>query len=181
MDGNLMHPISQLLIIFLSTYMWIIVINALISWVRPDPRNPIVKFLHSVTEPVLRPIRQRIGIISGIDISPLILILVIMLFIVYLKTGSLLLALAQTLNTLLSIYMWIMIISALISWIKPDPFNPIVRFLHAATDPVLRPIRKHIGVISGIDISPIIVILAILFIKSYIITSLIKAAFTIKG
>lgn len=172
MDGNSMHPVSQFLSVFLSIYMWIIVIAALISWVRPDPHHPIVKFLYSVTEPVLKPIRQRIGIISGIDISPFILILSIMFFVLYLKTGRFILAFTQTLDTLLSIYMWIMIISALTSWVSPDPRNTVVRFLHAATDPVLRPIRRRIGIISGIDLSPMIVILVILFIKTFIITSL---------
>jgi YggT family protein len=67
---------------------------------------------------------------------------------------------------ILDIYVWIVIISALISWVNPDPYNPIVRFLHAVTQPVLRPIRKIIGYRLGIiDISPMVVILMIYFVN----------------
>jgi YggT family protein len=96
--------------------------------------------------------------------------------------ANLLLALGKILDILLSAYMWIMIISALISWVNPDPYNPIVRFLHAVTEPVLRRIRRVVGFRTGfVDLSPMIVILAILFIKSFLIQSLIELAYKLKG
>jgi len=96
--------------------------------------------------------------------------------------ANLFLAIANILNILLSVYMWIVIISAIISWVNPDPYNPIVRFLHAVTEPVLRPIRRIIGFRLGlIDISPMVVILAILFIKYFLIQSLIEFAYKLKG
>ena len=90
--------------------------------------------------------------------------------------GNLFHAVAFILDSILSIYMWIIIISALISWVNPDPYNPIVRFLHTVTDPVLRPVRKRLGMAMGIDISPLIVILIIMFIKHFIIASLFDIA-----
>jgi YggT family protein len=96
--------------------------------------------------------------------------------------ANLLLAVANILNILISAYMWIIIISSLISWVNPDPYNPIVRFLHAVTQPVLRPIRKIIGYRLGvIDISPMVVILALLFVKYFLIQSLIEFAYKLKG
>jgi YggT family protein len=96
--------------------------------------------------------------------------------------ANLLLAVASILNILLSAYMWIIIISSLISWVNPDPYNPIVRFLYAVTEPVLRPIRRIIGYRLGvIDISPMVVILAILFVKYFLIQSLIEFAYKLKG
>ncbi|MBI5189014.1 MAG: YggT family protein [Nitrospirae bacterium] len=95
--------------------------------------------------------------------------------------ANLLLAVANILNIVLTVYMWIVIISALISWVNPDPYNPIVRFLHAVTEPVLRPIRRRIGYGIGIDISPMVVILAILFVKYFLIKSLIELAYKLKG
>jgi YggT family protein len=68
--------------------MWIIVARALISWVNPDPWNPIVQFLDRVTEPVLAPIRRRLGWGVGIDLSPLVAILIIY-FLQYALVGSL--------------------------------------------------------------------------------------------
>ena len=95
--------------------------------------------------------------------------------------GNLFLAVAQILDILLSAYMWIIIIAALISWVNPDPYNPIVRFLHSVTEPVLMPIRRRIGFGLGIDISPMIVILIIMFIQRFLIASLIEMAVKMKG
>ncbi|MBI5666187.1 MAG: YggT family protein [Nitrospirae bacterium] len=81
-------------------------------------------------------------------------------------------AVAYILDTLLSIYMWIIIISALISWVNPDPYNPIVRFLHSVTEPVLRPIRRKLGFSMGIDISPMLVILVIMFLRYFVVASI---------
>jgi len=76
----------------------------------------------------------------------------------------------------------VIIIAALISWVNPDPYNPIVRFLHAVTEPVFRPIRRLVGYRLGpIDISPIIVILAIIFIQSFLVRTLIKVGYKFGG
>jgi YggT family protein len=90
--------------------------------------------------------------------------------------GNFLGALAQVLDILLRLYMWVIIIAALISWVNPDPYNPIVRFLYSVTDPVLRRIRKVIGISMGVDFSPIIAILAILFIRYFLIQSMMELA-----
>ncbi|MFN3480348.1 MAG: YggT family protein [Thermodesulfovibrionales bacterium] len=96
--------------------------------------------------------------------------------------GNLLLAIANVLDIALSVYMWVIIIAALISWVNPDPYNPIVRFLYSVTDPVLRPIRNMIGYRLGpIDISPLIVILVIIFIRRFLITSLFDLGYKLKG
>jgi YggT family protein len=86
--------------------------------------------------------------------------------------GNFLSAIAQVVDILLNLYMWVIIISALISWVNPDPNNPIVRFLRAATEPVLRPIRRLITFHMGIDISPIIAILGIMFLRLFLVQSL---------
>jgi YggT family protein len=96
--------------------------------------------------------------------------------------ANLLLAVARIADILLTFYMWIVIISALISWVKPDPYNPIVRFLYVLTDPVFRRVRRVIGLRLGvIDVSPVIVILAIYFVKYFLIQSLIEFAYKLKG
>ena len=91
--------------------------------------------------------------------------------------GNLILALATVINIVLTIYMWIIIIRALISWVSPDPDNPIVRLLYRATEPVLRRVRRllPIGGI-GIDFSPLIVILAIYFLKLFLVRTLVQLA-----
>jgi YggT family protein len=95
--------------------------------------------------------------------------------------GNFIITIAQILNIVLDIYYWIIIIAALVSWVNPDPYNPIIRFLYRATEPVLRPIRGVIGNRLGpIDISPLVVILIILFIQRFLISSLIEIGYKFK-
>ena len=75
--SNVLQALAVILDYVLWLYMWIIIARALISWVNPDPWNPIVQFLQRVTEPVLYPIRRRTGFAMGIDLSPNIALLII--------------------------------------------------------------------------------------------------------
>lgn len=82
-------------------------------------------------------------------------------------------ALAQVLDMALRVYMWIIIGRALISWVNPDPRNPIVQFLHRVTEPVLIPIRRWLPTYRwGIDLSPLVAILAIYFVQLSLVASL---------
>ena len=84
-------------------------------------------------------------------------------------------ALAKILDIGLTIYMWIIIFRAVISWVNPDPYNPIVIFLHRITEPVMAPVRRWLPLRNiGIDLSPIIVILAIVFLQNFLIRSLMQ-------
>lgn len=83
---------------------------------------------------------------------------------------SLVLFIANTLSSILTIYFWIVIIAALLTWIEPNPYNPIVRFLYSITEPVFNWIREHMPVFfGGIDFSPIVVIIVIEFFQQYAI------------
>jgi len=86
--------------------------------------------------------------------------------------GNLLNAIATVLDFLLTAYMWIIIARAILSWVNPDPYNPIVRFLYAATEPILHPIRRKLPVSMGLDLSPLIVIAAIYFTKVFVVRTL---------
>ena len=87
--------------------------------------------------------------------------------------GNMLEGIATILDTVLWLYMWVIIIRALVSWVNPDPWNPIVQFLQRATDPVLYQIRKRLGMgIMGFDFSPIIAILLIMFLQIAVVGSL---------
>jgi YggT family protein len=91
--------------------------------------------------------------------------------------SNFLVGVAKVLDIALTLYMWIIIARAVISWVNPDPYNPIVRFLNAVTEPVLYPIRRRLPIsLGGIDFSPILVILAIIFIQAFLVKSLIEMA-----
>ena len=82
---------------------------------------------------------------------------------------------AQVLSGILTLYFWIVIASAVMSWIEPNPYNPIVRTLRALTDPVFDFFREHLPVVfGGIDFSPIIVIIGIQFLQQYLIPTLTR-------
>jgi YggT family protein len=85
--------------------------------------------------------------------------------------------LARVLDVGLNIYLWLIIIRAVLSWVNPDPYNPIVRFLGRSTDPVLHWVRRKLPIaVGGIDFSPIIVILAIYFLQAFLVRSLLDLA-----
>ncbi len=91
-------------------------------------------------------------------------------------------AVSRILDIALSIYMWVVIISAVISWVNPDPYNPVVRFLKNVTEPVYKKIRKFVPTnFGGIDIAPLIVILIIIFLKYFLVNTLYDIAFRLKA
>jgi len=92
-------------------------------------------------------------------------------------TGYYLEGIAQVLNWGLTIYLYVIIARAIISWVSPSPYNPIVQFLYAATEPVLRYARRIIPPIGGtLDLSPLIVIVVIYFLKVFLVNSLLELA-----
>jgi len=79
-------------------------------------------------------------------------------------------ALAYVVNIVLNTYMWIIIVRALLSWVNPDPYNPIVQFIYRITEPVLRPIRNVLPTYQiGLDLSPMVAILAIYFLQMFLV------------
>ena len=88
-----------------------------------------------------------------------------------------LIALAKVLNMILSLYVWLIIGRALSSWFSPDPYNPIVQFLYRSTEPLLSPIRNVLPYLGGIDFSPIVLLLAIEFLKSFLVNLLLDIAY----
>ncbi len=94
--------------------------------------------------------------------------------------GNFLSAIAQVLDMLLSLYMWIIIARAVLSWVNPDPYNPIVRFIHQATEPVLYQVRRYLPSFGGIDFSPIIVLFLIVFLKTAIVSTLFQLSLRLR-
>ncbi len=182
---GLLTLIHYLLII----YIWLIVARALLSWVNPDPYNQLVRWLCRLTDPFLFWIRRTIHMPrSGLDFSPIIaLLLLTFIDIFVLKTThdlsmgtdvavvkNFIFTFATVLQSILDIYLVIVIIAAVISWVNPDPYNPIVRGIYAVTEPVLSRIRRGLPIpLPGIDFSPLILIGIIFAIKSFVVKTLL--------
>ena len=91
--------------------------------------------------------------------------------------GYFLLAVANVMNVVLLFFMWVVIFRAILSWVNPDPYNAIVRFINNVTEPVLYPIRTKLPIsYGGIDFSPIIVILIVMFLRTFVVNSLSRMA-----
>ncbi|MCK5680224.1 YggT family protein [bacterium] len=92
--------------------------------------------------------------------------------------SNLLISVAKLLDILLSLYLWVVIIRALLSWVNPDPRNPIVRFLYQVTEPVFALVRRWLPwtAMGGMDFAPMIIMLGIFFIQSFVVQTLIQFA-----
>ena len=95
--------------------------------------------------------------------------------------GNFIVAVARIIDIALTIYMWIIIIRALISWVNPDPYNQIVRILYQITEPVMALVRRWIPFRGmGIDLSPMIILLAIVFLQSFLVPSLMQLGYSFR-
>ena len=95
--------------------------------------------------------------------------------------SNLLAAVAKVLDIALTIFMWIIIARAILSWVSPDPYNPIVRFINNITEPVLYQVRRRIPLsFGGMDFSPIIILLAVIFLQQFVVQSLYQFAMTLR-
>lgn len=95
--------------------------------------------------------------------------------------SNFLVAIAQVVQVAINILWWLIVIRALISWVSPDPYNPVVQFLYRATEPFLVPFRRILPAYKiGIDLSPVFAILALLFLRYFLVNSLIDLARFVK-
>ena len=182
---------GQLLHVVLTVYLWIIIIGALITWVNPDPYNPIVRFLRRATDPLFIWLRRHAPLISGgVDFSPLIAIAIIIFLDVSLVPilkeqgnilANILIGLGQSFSMLLNFYLIIVIIAAVISFVNPNPYNPIVRVLSALTYPLFSWFRRRLPLVyGGIDFTPALVIVLILLLNTYGAQALIQLGVNLK-
>jgi len=85
--------------------------------------------------------------------------------------GNFIIALSRVVDLLLTALWWLILIRALVSWVSPSPYNPIVQFLYRTTEPILEPIRRFLPM-RGIDFSPLVAFLIIMFLRAFLVTTL---------
>jgi len=197
--GGLLKAIATFIHIGLMIYIWCIIIRAIISWLSPDPYNPAVRFLYKITDPVFYRVRQLLPLdFGGIDFSPIILIFAIY-FIDELTMSIfggmaaslmghqafkgthvfayLLQAIAGIMHSILWILMILIIIRAIMSFVNPDPYNPIVQFVYRATDPCLDFFRSRLPLqYEDFDLSPLFVLLLLYLLDTLILSTLHSAS-----
>ena len=154
-----------------SLYIGAVVIRFLLAYSRADFHNPLSQFLVKITNPVLVPLRRFIPAIGKIDTASLTLafglklvggFLILSLMGQQLNLGYMLIAAAADLaRTIIWIYIIAMIVNAVMSWMGNTYNNPVASLLQSLTDPILRPIRRFVPLVSGIDLSPLVAILGL--------------------
>ena len=155
-----------------SIYILLVVLRFLLQVVRADARNPVSQFLLATTNPPLRLLRSVIPGYAGVDWSCLLLMLALQageLFAVSLIAfgafpafpGLLLLSIAELLKLIIYIFMFVIFVQAILSWINPGAYNPISALLYQLSEPLLRPARGLLPAMQGIDFSPILVFIVL--------------------
>ena len=156
-------------------YILAVMLRFLLQCVRADFYNPLVQFLVRITNPPLLPLRRFVPGYRGLDLASVVLAFALQLIEVVLVAalfgqspgvgGVLLMTVMELLKLLINIYLWGVIIQAVLSWINPDPYHPAARVLAQLTAPLLRPARRLIPPVSGVDLSPVLVVVALIFVS----------------
>ena len=184
-----MTPLTQAGMLIINTlvglYLLLVVLRFLLQLVRADFYNPISQFIVKATNPPLLPLRKIIPGWGGVDISSLVLALLIQaiaIVLILLLNGiqpPLQVALwagIGIISLLLKIFFWGLLITVIASWIAPNSYNPALILINQILEPAIKPIRKILPDMGGIDISPIIAFLTIQVLEILLVQSLVQAS-----
>lgn len=168
-------PVTFLIDAIFGLYVMVVMLRFLFQVVRADFYNPISQFVVKVTNPPLKPLRRVVPSVFGLDMATLLLafiLQVLTIWLVYTITGKaipiaslLILSVGELVSLVLNIYLFSIFVIVILSWINPGTYNPVVGLLHSLTEPVMRPARRILPPIAGLDLSPILVLLAIQVLK----------------
>ncbi|MBF0255819.1 MAG: YggT family protein [Gammaproteobacteria bacterium] len=183
MDSNyLTNPAVFLIQALFGFYILLVVLRLLLQWLRADFYNPISQFIVKLTHPLLRPMRRFIPPLGPLDTSSLLLawllksleigLLLTILGVSVSPLIALLWAMPALLQLTLNIFLFAIIIQAVLSWINPDPYSPIFGLLNSITRPVLEPFRRLLPDLGGIDLSPMVAIIALYLLEMLLLPPL---------
>ncbi len=176
------NPLIFILQFLFGVYILIVLLRFFLQLTRADFYNPLSQFIVKVTSPVLVPLRRIIPSMGGMDIPALALAWALkaleLFLVVLISTGALAPGLAifgaipGLIELCINIFLYAIIIQAILSWVSPGAYNPAAALLHTLTAPVLRPVQRLIPPISGIDLSPMAAIVGLIVLKMLIIPPL---------
>ncbi len=182
MDGYLLNPIEFLITTLFELYILVVMLRFLLQWVRADFYNPVSQFIVKVTNPPLRPLRRIIPGIAGLDMAAVVLMLALQLIALGLvlvlrgkgfPIGTLFIwSFAELVNLAFNVFIFSILIQAILSWVNPGSYNPVNAILHSLNEPLLRPARRLLPPMQGLDLSPLLVIIALQVIKMLVIPPL---------
>lgn len=172
------RPLEFLLTTLIELYVLAVLLRFLLAAVRADFYNPVSQFLVKVTNPVVVPLRRLVPPAGRVDTATLVALVGIewlgQLLLGLLRGAlhpwaALVLSLATLTDMLFNVFLFAIFILAILSWISPGAWNPVVSIVHSLAEPVLRPFRRLLPPISGVDLSPLLAILALVVAKMLVL------------
>lgn len=196
--GYGLNALQFLIGILVDLYALVLILRFMLQIVRADYYNPVAQFVVQVTGPVLRPLRRILPPTGRYDVAAVIVLLVVMLIklllyrlasipntviagyavgIEHVWFGSLAwLAVVDAITLVINVWFFAVLIRAILSWVSPGSYNPIAEILDRITDPLLRPVRRMIPLIGGIDLSPLVVLIGLQVLKMLLVPPLLHLA-----
>jgi YggT family protein len=193
-----MDALQFLVGILIDLYVLVVVLRFLLQAVRANYFNPVAQFVVRATKPVLDPVRRLIPPAGRYDIAAVVVAAALMLLkiglfrglgidtvviggyavgIAHVWAGSLAwLALVDLLVLFINVWFFAVLILAILSWIAPGGPNPVAEVLERITDPVLRPVRRVVPLVGGIDLSPLVVLIGLQVLKMLLVRPLLALA-----
>jgi YggT family protein len=170
--GYVANAGTFLLDVIFGLYIGAVMLRLFLQWSRADFYNPLSQAIVKLTNPVLRPLRRYIPAIGGIDTASLVLILVLQVLNLWLSLavagaagagfgGILVLALAELLAKVLYILMFAIFVQVIASWVAPGAYNPALSLVDSITHPLLKPLRSLLPPLGGLDLTPMVALIAL--------------------
>jgi YggT family protein len=183
MSGSyLTNPIVFLVHTLFGLYTVVVLLRFLLQWARADFYNPVSQLVVKATTPVLRPLRRLVPGYGGLDLAALLLawlVKALELFIVILildsqvnPLGALAWALPELVSQTIDIFIFAVFARVILSWLNPDPYNPVASLLDSLTEPVMRPARRLLPPVGGLDLSPVLVVIGLVLLRMLLIPPL---------
>jgi YggT family protein len=157
-----------LISVFFGFFILMVTLRFLLQWARADFYNPISQFVVKITNPAVVPLRRYIPSLGGLDMASIVLMLLLqfieltLITLIHGKGFQIVLLLVFSFTHLLSLVLWIFIIAIIVmavaSWIAPTSYNPVLSLLHQLTAPIMRPVQNRMPPMSGLDLSPLVLL-----------------------
>ena len=190
-----MNAFNFLISTAFDLYIMLVAIRFIMQITRADYHNPLSQFIVKATNPPLTPFRRFVPGVAGYDVAALVLCIVLLVvklglykFIGFSESiGSLgislsnaswikilLLAFVSLIELFFNVFIYSIIIQAILSWFPSSGYNPVVSILHSITSPVLNPVRKIVPPVGGLDLSALASIIGLIFLKILVVQSLVS-------
>jgi len=197
-SNYLTSPLLLVINTLFDIYLLLVLLRFMLQWLRADFYNPVSQFIVRATTPPLKPLRRIIPGVGGQDMAAIVLSLLLLmakyLLIRSLGAGAievanvaaplasagiaglLLIALAEVLATFINIFLFAIIIQVILSWVNTGGYNPVIGLIQTLSEPVMRPIRKFIPPMGGLDLTPLFASLGLMVVKMLLIPPIVFIA-----